>query len=194
MRHRIQRALAGLLAILLLTCPVFAATFPDVDQYAEYAEAVEYVSEAGIMVGDENRNFNPDKTVTRAEMATIICKMLGETDDLPSSTVFTDVPINHWANMYISKATELGIISGYGNGKFGPSDNLTYEQAVTMIIRAIGGNDVAQEYGGYPDGYLAAADENGLLENISSKKGEALSRSDVAQILYNYYLLNLSVS
>ena len=188
MRHRIQRALAGLLAILLLTCPVFAATFPDVDQYAEYAEAVEYVSEAGIMVGDENRNFNPDKTVTRAEMATIICKMLGETDNLPSSTAFTDVPINHWANKYIGKAVELSIVSGYGNGIYGPSDNLTYEQAVTMIVRAVWGSEEAFRAGGYPEGFLSVAEAHGILEGVKANKGEYLSRSDIATLLFNYYV------
>ena len=46
----------------LLICPVFAASsFPDVTGYEEFTEAVSYVSEAGIMVGDNNGNFNPYK-------------------------------------------------------------------------------------------------------------------------------------
>lgn len=193
MVRRVRCLLLALLAGGLLICPVFATSaFPDVDGYEEFAEAVAYVNEAGIMVGDDFGNFNPYKTVTRAEMATIICRMLDLANSLKPSNDFSDVPINHWANTYISKAVELGIVNGYGDGRFGPSDNVTYEQAVTMIIRAIGGDDVAQEYGGYPDGYLTAADENGLLKNILAKKGEALSRSDIAIILYNYFLLTIN--
>lgn len=189
MKHKIRCILASLLAIFLLTCSASAKSFPDVDDYLDYAAAIDYVSELGIMVGDDQGNFNPYKTVTRAEMATIVCRMLDETENLPSSTVFTDVPVGHWANAYIGRAAELGIVSGYGGGKFGPSDLVTYEQATTMIVRAIGAEDDAQKAGGYPNGYLAYASEYGLLDDIQAKTGEALSRADIAIIFYNYYNL-----
>lgn len=192
MKHKIQRTLASLLAVWLLTCPALAMSFPDVDDYLDYAVAVDYVSDLGIMVGDDQGNFNPYKTVTRAEMATIICRMLDETENLPSSTAFTDVPVGHWANAYVGKAAELGIVSGYGGGKFGPSDPVTYEQAVTMVIRAIGEGDAAVEYGGYPDGFLAVAKENSLLDGILAERGEPLSRADIALLLYNYYNFGIS--
>lgn len=185
MRHKIQRILAGLLAIFLLTCSASAKSFPDVDDYLDYAAAIDYVSELGIMVGDDQGNFNPYKTVTRAEMATIVCRMLGETENLPNSTVFTDVPVGHWANAYVGKAAELGIVSGYGGGIFGPSDPVTYEQAVTMIVRAVGDNDAAIRYGGYPDGFLITAAESYFLEGVFAEKGEPLSRGDIAVIVYN---------
>lgn len=188
MKHKIQRILASLLAVALLICPALAMSFPDVDDYLEYAEAVEYVSELGIMVGDDQGNFNPYKTVTRAELATIICRMLDETKNLPSSTAFTDVPVGHWANAYVGKAAESGVVNGYGNGKFGPSDPVTYEQAVTMIVRAIGYGKDAEVRGGYPDGFLNLAENLGLLEGISAQKNEALSRADIAILLYNYYI------
>lgn len=187
MKHKIQRTLASLLTITLLICPALAMSFPDVDGYLEYAEAVEYISELGIMVGDDQGNFNPYKTVTRAEMATIVCRMLDETENLPNSTAFTDVPVGHWANAYVGKAAELGIVNGYGGGKFGPSDPVTYEQAVTMIVRAIGGGEAAAKYGGYPDGFLAVAAEAELTATIRAEKGEYLSRADISMILYAYY-------
>lgn len=193
MRRKIQCLLVGLLISGFLIYPAFAeSSFPDVDEYLEYAEAVEYVNELGIMVGDDQGNFNPYATVTRAEMATIICRMLDETDNLPSSTAFTDVPVGHWANACVGKAAELGIINGYGDGKFGPSDHVTYEQAVTMVIRAIGEGDTAVKYGGYPDGFLAAAKENSLLDGILAEKGEPLSRADISVLLYNYYNFGIS--
>ena len=117
MVRRIQCVLLALLVGVFLICPVLAASlFPDVNGYEEFAEAVAYVNRAGIMVGDTNGNFNPYKTVTRAEMATIICRMLGRADGLKSSNDFSDVPTNHWANTYIGKAAELGIVNGYGGG------------------------------------------------------------------------------
>lgn len=172
----------------MLTAPAHAASvFPDMDEDAPYAEAVEYLNGIGIMQGDENGNFNPDKTVTRAEMAAIICRMLGETENLTTSNIFTDVPVSHWANGYIAKAESLGIIGGYGNGRFGPSDSITYEQAVKMMVCVFGSEQEANEVGGYPDGYIAIAEENFLLNGVSSQKGDKMSRADVAIILYNYY-------
>ena len=54
-----------------------------------------------------------------------------------------------------------------------------------MIVRALGGESEAQTLGNYPDGYLLLADENGVLAGVSAKKGEPLSRADIAIIIYN---------
>lgn len=184
--HKLQKLFCLLLVGIMLAYPASAASsFPDVEENAEYVEAVEYVNAMEIMVGDENGNFNPDKTVTRAEMATIVCRMVGETENLSPSLVFSDVPGNHWANKYIGKAVELGIIIGYGNGKYGPSDNLTYEQTVAMIIRALGGTGMADELGGYPNGFISIAEEYGFLEGTTFEIGHPIPRADVAVILYN---------
>lgn len=189
-----KRLLCGMLVCCVLTagmfiCPAFAASaFPDVDENADYAEAVDYVSDVGIMVGDENGNFNPERTVTRAEMSVILCNMLGETENLTADgSVFTDVPANHWANSYVVKAVELGLVSGYGDGRFGPLDAVTYEQALTMLINAYGGGDAAKEQGGYPDGYIKVASDSGLSQNVFAQKGDFLMRWQVAMMLYNTF-------
>ena len=187
MKQKLKQTLAGLLAAGMLACPALAASFPDVSSSADYAEAVEYVSDIGLMVGDEQGKFNPNKTVTRAEMAAIICRMLGETEGLSKSGKFSDVPTSHWANPYVAKAAELGIVSGYGDGKFGPSDTVTYEQAVTMIVRAAYGSEAAELLGGYPNGYVTVAKNNYLLYQLNASYSSDMSRASVAQLLYNYY-------
>ena len=176
----------GLLIGGVLICPAMAASsFPDVDENADYAEAVKYLDDVGIMRGDNNGNFNPNQTVTRAEMATIICNMLGETEDLTVSDTFSDVSRTHWANKYISKASEFGLVSGYGSGKFGPNDSVTYEQVLTMVVRAMALEEEAIQAGGYPDGYIEIAHERGYINRLSAQKGESLTRWQVAMILYN---------
>lgn len=185
-KRQLSTLLALCMVLALLVCPAKAASgFPDVDEHTEYAEAVAYVSEAGLMVGDENGNFNPNKIVTRAEMATIVCRVVGETENLSTSSAFSDVPSDHWANKYIGKAVELGIVSGYGNGKYGPSDDLTYEQILAMVIRALGGTEMANERGGYPSGFISIAEEYGFLEGTSFEMGKSIPRAEVAAILYN---------
>ena len=171
----------------MLVYPAFAeGPFPDVGKEAPYAEAVKYLNEIGIITGDENGNFNPNKTVTRAEMATIICRILGETENLTAGgNIFFDVPLKYWANKYISQAVSMGIVNGYGDGNFGPEDEVTCEQAVTMIVRILGYENEAKFAGGYPDGYLSIAQNLGLLNGINVKKGAFLDRKSVAIIIYN---------
>ena len=185
MRRIICTLLMLVIVLSLLSSPALALNFPDVDEYSDYFEAISYISDIGLMVGDGTGNFNPNKTVTRAEMATIVCRMLGETNDLAKSEVFSDVPAEHWANGYVCKAAELGIVNGYGNGKFGPSDNVTYEQAVTMIVRCVGGEVEAMDAGGYPNGYLKIAQDAGIINGIYAQSGEAVSRAEIAVMIYN---------
>lgn len=186
MKHILKQLVAMILVGGMLICPTLAATFPDVDDNAEYIAAVEFVSSVGIMIGDDQGNFNPNKTVSRAEMATILCSLFGDKENLSTDGgVFVDVPASHWANKYIIKAVSVGVVVGYGDGRFGPADGLTYEQAVTMVVNALGGKSEAIEAGGYPDGYLGVAKAGGLLEGISAQKGDELSRAEVAVIMYN---------
>lgn len=186
-----RRFFASVMSVLLIgafmICPAFAtSSFPDVDENADYAEAVQYVNEMGIMQGDDKGNFNPNNTVTRAEMATILCNIVGETENLPKDgSVFTDVPEDHWANPYVIKAAELGLVRGYGDGRYGPSDILTYEQILTMVINALGGKMEADYVGGYPDGYIIVAEDYGIVQGIDATKGDTITRLEVAIILKN---------
>ena len=189
MKRIFQKGASALLALALAVSPALAASsFPDVAENAAYAQAVDYVSQAGIMVGDDKGNFAPEKTVTRAEMATILCNVLEENQGLTTDgSVFTDVPAQHWANPYVVRVADLGLVTGYGNGRFGPADTVTYEQALTMLINSYGGGDAAKEQGGYPDGYIKTASDSGLSQNVFAQKGDALMRWQVAMILYNTF-------
>ena len=188
MKRVLRKALALLCVGTLTVSPALAASFPDVSRSASYADAVDYVSSEEFMIGDQNGRFNPSKPVTRAEMATILCNVQGATVFLyPDGSVFTDVPASHWANPYVVEAAYLGLVSGYGNGKFGPSDKVTYEQAVTMLVTASGLGENADMRGGYPSGYLSVASEQNYLTGINGQVGTSLTRGQVAQLLYNVF-------
>jgi len=163
-----------------------AASFPDVDEDAAYAEAAEYLNEIGVMQGDAQGNFNPNKNVTRAQMAALLCRMIGETENLAvDGSRFSDVPAAYWANGDIIKAASLKIISGYSDGTFRPNNTVTYEQALTMVVRAMALEEEATQAGGYPDGYIEIAHEHGYIDQLPAEKGDLLTRWQVAIILYN---------
>lgn len=62
---------------------------------------------------------------------------------------------------------------------------MTYEQAIAMIVRSLGGEEEAQLFGGYPEGHLAIAKGNDLLKNVTPKAGVVIPRANVAMIIFN---------
>jgi len=192
MKKSKSKLLIFLALLFLLSTTTQGATFeyfPDVPATADYAEAVKFIAEIGVIKGDEFGNFNPDQTITRAEFATMMCRLIEVEDEALAITKssFDDVPSSHWACGYVTKAVELGFVSGYGDGRFGPSDTLTYEQAVTVLIRMLGLADEANNQGGYPDGYISVARIGGLTNNTTVDIGKAIKRSTVAILMYNIF-------
>jgi hypothetical protein len=143
---------------LALSTVAFGATYADVPEDSAYYEAVETLTKLGIVEGDDN-GYRPEDGVTRAEMAALIARIqgYGETAKPAANTNFTDVPSTHWASGFIANAAGMGIINGYGDGTFGPEDPVLYEQAVKMVMATLGYTPFAEKNGGYPTGYLAAA-------------------------------------
>ncbi|MEN6317089.1 MAG: S-layer homology domain-containing protein [Clostridiaceae bacterium] len=84
-----------------------------------------------------NDMFEPDSDITRGEFAAIVVKALGLMRPGTGKASFGDVSKNDSYYDAVSIAYENGIISGYGNGKFGPNDKITREQAMIIIARAM---------------------------------------------------------
>lgn len=192
--NRIRKAIRIMLVTLLCMAAFcgtsLAGTFADVPAGASYAAAVEELAEAGIITGDENGHFNPNNTITRAEVAAMICRMMYGEEAAKSynESPFTDVPAKHWASGYIKWSVDFGIINGYGDGTFGPEDAVTYEQVVKMLVCSRGWEQEAEDAGGYPDGYLAVAEEIGITEDMTFTASDKAPRRAVAQMIANTLL------
>ena len=95
-------------------------------------EAIDYVAEKGIMNGTSETTFEPNAKLTRAMMAQILYNI----ENKPAVTlqvVLNDVQSGMWYTDAIRWAVANGVMSGYGDGNFGPNDNITLEQvAVTL--------------------------------------------------------------
>ncbi|MDP4152847.1 MAG: S-layer homology domain-containing protein [Bacillota bacterium] len=99
-------------------------------------DAVNDMGSRLVVNGVGNKNYDPDRSMTRAEFAAIIVRALGLPQFMGDNS-FTDVGSSDWFCGYIETAETYGIINGYGNGKFGPNDLITREQAMAMIARAM---------------------------------------------------------
>ncbi len=182
---KLSKVLSLVLAVVMLFgMQTFA--FTDVAATANYAEAVQVLSALDIITGYGDGTFKPEGKITRAEYAAIVCRILdmGDAGANQVGGYFTDVAADHWASGYIATASQLGIVNGMGDGTFAPSAEVTYEQAVAMLVRALGYERKAQSLGGYPTGYMMIANQESITVGTANTAGGA-ARSTVARLTYN---------
>ena len=187
--RNLTKVLAMVLALSMIVGVIaFAKTYPDVDSSANYAEAVNVISDLGLAVGDENGNFNADKTLTRAEGTTFVLRLLGLEEAAKAAagtaTDFSDVPADHWASGYVSVAAANGIVSGMGDGTFAPNAELTYAQIVRMLVSALGYEPLVSELGEWPNNYMSAASQIKLTTGIPGRANDSVTRGTTARLIY----------
>ena len=150
------------------------------------AEAVAVLSGMGIVSGYSDGGYHPGEALTRAQFCKLAVLAEGHGDKVKSSayrTLFSDVPVSHWASAYVNLAYEEGLVSGYGNGTFGPDEGVTAAQAVTIVLRLLGYSD-ADVGPFWPEDYMALAADLGLLDEVNAASGQTLTRGDAALLLY----------
>lgn len=111
-------------------CP--SHDYTDIDHGAWYHDGVDYVILNKLMVGKAEGVFAPNDITTRAEMVTILYHLEGE-PTVTMDVTFDDVPAGKWYSDAINWAAANEIVSGYGNGKFGPADTITREQMAVIL-------------------------------------------------------------
>ena len=186
--RNLKRALSlGLTAAMISGLMVMgssAAGYADVTS-EENQEAIEVLQAVGIMVGDDNGNFNPDQEVTRNEMAVVMANLMEyNVASYRGTSPFTDVP--SWAEPYVAACYTNGITSGYSATIYGGEDSVTTAQAALMLMKALGYFQYASDFGG--DWQLATLKQGNnidLFVGVDSRAEDALTRNDVAQLVLN---------
>lgn len=200
-----RKMLAILLACILLFnfLPVYALDFgaEEIETYESYEEAAEVTYEDaasspyekeineitgfGIMHGYPDGTFRANENITRAEFAVIMTRLMS-IDHIVKATVakqiFADVEKGHWAAREIQVIADKKYISGHSNSCFAPEEFITYEQAVKILVEALGYGEKAEKKGGWTIGYLAVGAELGFVKEISFTN-EKLTRGQAAQLV-----------
>ena len=115
-----------------LTAPV-ALPFTDVTGHWAL-DSIRKVYDLGLMTGTKATRFSPDTALNRAMLVTILYRLEGS-PAVSSASVYTDVAAGTWYTDAVAWAAQHGITVGYGNGKFGPTDDITREQMATILLR-----------------------------------------------------------
>ncbi|MDO5397034.1 MAG: S-layer homology domain-containing protein [bacterium] len=162
------------------------AAYADTDSWND-DNIMPLLDSLGIMQGDGSGSYGLDRTVSRAEMAKITVNSSSYKDETAlgmSVSPFSDVPSYSWAAPYILNGSSNGLFKGFVDGSFHPDDTVSFEEAVTMMLRVLGYED--SRFGAsYPHGQVNLAKNIGLLDNVDSDYGAALTRRQVARLVYN---------
>ena len=108
--------------------------FTDVAEGAWYYDAVAYVCRGGLMMGTDETTFSPDNAATRGQLVTILWRLAGS-PVLNYLMDYSDVADGAWCAEAVRWAASEGVVTGYGNGAFGPDDPVTREQLAVMLYR-----------------------------------------------------------
>lgn len=174
------------ICILTGTLPQIAfAEYPDVYTYDSYYNSVNRLQDLGIISGYEDGLFHGERNITRAEFAkVIVCAMDAESEakTYGISSKFYDVPQGNWAVPYIAYVASKGIVSGYPDGSFGPSNTLTYAEALTIIGRLLGYTE--ETIGAYwPSNYIEMAAGIGITDGLPINAYGEINRAVAAIVI-----------
>ena len=189
MKNLTRVLVLALVFSMIISTVAFGATFTDVEAGTPVAEATDVLAGLGILKGYEDGTFGPDKVITRAEVVAVANRLQGLSDaakGAAGTTIYTDVAADAWYAGDVNLATQMGIISGDGNGLFRPEDSVKYEEAVKIMVAALGyQNNYVLAKGGWPTGYLVIASEAGVTKGITAGAGQDAYRGIVARLAYN---------
>jgi hypothetical protein len=142
--------------------------------------------------GDEDGAFRPNGTITREQFVKIVIQALGYeqiSESYKGLKIFNDVNPAGWSVRYINAAFQQGLIKAGSDGRFRPEDNITFEEAVVIIMRAKGykDSDVTDKW---PNNYMGKARTAGLTLDINLKSSEDLPRWAAAVLVDRLWLDN----
>ncbi len=195
-----KKILSLILALLMASSSAAMAAADEVlttaapSENATHLASAEFLNEQKIMLGKSEGeiDYALNDNVKRYEMALFVARisMGGEwlNDEMwwadPATSAYTDLA-NSGAIKVIGAlnfATKKGIIEGFGNGEFGPEEPVTYQDALTMVVRTLGFTGLD-----WPWEYIEKAIDLGLTKDVADGKSYTapMTRGEVAQLIYN---------
>lgn len=111
-------------------------SFTDVDADAWYSDAVSTLASMGIVAGVGDNQFDPERSITRAEFTAIAMRFADL--DVNGNNIFSDVSANDWYYNQVVGSVKYGWITGYSDGTFRPNNMITRAEVTTIVNRMLG--------------------------------------------------------
>ena len=176
-----------------------SATFNDISERAWAVPAIEKMASKNFIVGKEKGKFAPDEKCTRADFTIVLTKMLGV-----DSSAYSDVDSEAYFSKYVGVAKKLNITAGESNNSFFPKNNITREEVMAMVYKALAykgvsmntdtsilnsyvdASQIAPEYKEAVAGLLSIKAVNGTSDNTIDPKA-SITRAQMAVLMNNFY-------
>jgi hypothetical protein len=185
MKKVVNSVLASALALSVAPMVVGAEeAAPKMD--ANLEKVVKRLEALGLVQGYGNGEYGTDRQITRAEFATLVVRARGLESGAKLAQFnkyFKDVNSSDWFAGYVNVANGQEIIKGYEDKTFKASNNVTYAEAVAMLVRALGYEPAVK--GTWPNNYIAKASELGISKNVTIDANKAATRGDIFKMLDN---------
>ena len=185
MYMKIRKFCAVAVSIILIVCAVSCAAFAEetavYDTHFENKKS--FISSLG---GFDTANILPSSAVTRAEFTAMAMSVIpyNTTDEV--TDIYIDVTADTAYAKEITKAYQSGVISVGFDRRFNPQKNITFNEAIKIVVATLGYSQLADVWGGYPYGYIKAADSLDIVSGSFS--GDAVMKgSDAVDIIYNAF-------
>lgn len=177
-------------------------TFSDLKSHSWAKKQIEVLASKGIINGTSDTTFNPQAFITRADFMVLLVKALDLNAVVDAN--FTDVPADAYYYNQIGIAKKLGVTTGVGDNKYNPKAQITRQDMMVLITRALmvsgkisseGTANVITNYtdkdqvASYAVTGVATLVKEGIVvgsNNIINPKGNA-SRAELAAIVYKIY-------
>ena len=176
-------------------CP--AHSFSDVKAGSWYHEAVDYALKAGLMNGMGDGKFDPDGSLTRAMLVTILYRAEGSPNVSGKANPFTDVKSGQWYTDAVIWAAHEGIVNGMTETTFAPNLKITREQIATILYRYAGSPKTDGSLDEFSDALTVSpyaidamtwAVEEGIINGMDGKLApkDNATRAQIATLLMRY--------
>ena len=156
----------------------------------EYEKAVTRLVAFGVITGYPDGSYKPEENINRVQFAKVVVVALGLGDAVPAAehkaTGFSDVQQGYWGAGYINVATGQGLLKGYPDGTFKPAQQVSYAEALTILVRALGYKDEFLQ-GRWPGSHVAKAAEVGITADVKmpADATNGAKRGNVAKLVNN---------
>ncbi|MBE6688205.1 MAG: S-layer homology domain-containing protein [Ruminococcaceae bacterium] len=178
-----KRIMAMVFAVIMGALSIFSVSaFNDVSVEHDAYEAISTLTALGVIHGKTETEYAPEDLVTREEFAALVYRLYTtySNEGGQNLTPFTDLT-DPFYNTMISWCYDQGVVDGTTPTTFEPSENIIYQDALTMVTRLIGYKNLS-----YPLGYITKARTVGLTEGLEGIAfDKLLTRGEMAKILYN---------
>lgn len=182
-----------ILCLLLTLCisvsafSVIGAEDFDFSDLKDVRASYNALREIGV-ISNEFEYPKPDEYITKAEAIDAVMRLCsnGKNDlsQFETYVLFDDVTDSVKYDGSINFAAVRGIVNGDGNN-FYPENDITFREAITYFLRALGYTTYAQASGGYPDGYIKALRYAGLSEYTGMYTDDKIKKSDFIMLMYD---------